>query len=123
MDPAAERAVDTPWGSMYRSWSEVLAEDPEVFNIDRLAPWMGEQTEGNKYNFNLKVLQLQPVWNAFWGERLAAKAARRAETREDGEEELEKEDQKKLWRRFLTRSNGRPLDKGLIKVFHEICGK
>ena len=50
---------------MYQSWSEVLAEDAEVFNIDRLAPWMGEQTEENKSNFNLKVLQLHPAWNAF----------------------------------------------------------
>lgn len=64
---------------------------------------MGEQTEENKYNFILKVLQLQPKWDAFWEEMKAAKAARRA----GGERE----------RRFLTRSNGRPLDTDLIKAF------
>lgn len=101
----AEGAAIGPYGPICQSWEEVLAEDPDSFSLYRLAPWMGEQTEENKQNFNLKVLQLQPAWNAFLEEGEAAKAAGRAEKGEDQEE---------LWRRFLTRSGGRPPDKDLI---------
>lgn len=77
---------------------------------------MGDQTEENKQNFNLNVLQLQPQWNSFWEEKEAVKAASRVEGEEEGE--LELEDQKELWRRFppqATESNGMPFDKDLFE--------
>ena len=39
---AAEGAAIGPYGPIYQSWEEVLAEDPESFGLCRLAPWMGE---------------------------------------------------------------------------------